>query len=87
MTKDQIQTFFRNANLKKKMVKIDFKTRSSINGLFIDTKDADELNAKNFWRIVNESKLEEYELASDSSLGRIFNGAEITKLSQLKVKS
>lgn len=87
MTKDQIQTFFRNANLKKKMVKIDFKTRSSINGLFIDTKDGDELNAKNFWRIVNESKLEEYELASDSSLGRIFNGAEITKLSQLKVKS
>lgn len=69
------------------MVKIDFKTRSSINGLFIDTTDADELNAKNFWRIVNETKLAEFDLASDNSLARIFNGAEITKLSLIKTKN
>lgn len=84
MTNDQINTFFQNAKLKDRIVKIDFKSRSSIVGLFIDTADAAELNAKNLWRIINEPNIKEFFSGKDTSLARIFNGTEMTRLSVLK---
>ncbi|MBS1510738.1 MAG: short-chain dehydrogenase [Bacteroidetes bacterium] len=81
MTNDQISSFFQNAKLKNRIVKIDFKSRASIVGLFIESKDSDELNAKNFWRIINEPKIEEFFAHNDTSLARIFNGSEFTRLS------
>lgn len=87
MTNDQINTFFVNAKLKDRIVRIDFKTRSSIVGMFIETRDSSELNAKNFWRIISESKIEEFLAQKDTNLARIFNGSEFTKLSLLKSKN
>lgn len=87
MTSDQIETFFLNAKLKERKVRIDFKTRAPITGLFIETKDYEELKAKNFWRIINESKIGDFLVDKDVSVARIFNGSEITKLSILKSKS
>ena len=55
-------------------------------GLFIDTPDAAELNSKNFWRIVSESKIEDFLAKRDLSLARIFNGSEMTRLGLLKAK-
>jgi hypothetical protein len=53
-----------------------------VKGVFIRNNDYDELKSKNFWRIVSESKLEEWKKTKDSSLARIFNGAEFTRLSE-----
>jgi len=35
---------------------------------------------KNFWRIVSESKMEEYRQTKDISLARLFSGGDFTKL-------
>ncbi len=86
MTSEQIQAFFQSAKLKERKVKIDFKTRTSITGLFIETMDSAELNSKNFWRIVSESKIDEFHTRQDAGLARIFNGSEFTRLSLLKPK-
>ena len=86
MTNDQIETFFQNAKLKDRKVRIDFKTRNSIIGLFIESKDSAELNVKNFWRIVSELKIDEFLKAKDISTAKIFNGSEITRLSIIKEK-
>lgn len=82
MTSDQIENFFSNNKVKTDQpVKIAFKTRSSLEGLFIKTSDYTELKSKNFWRIVTGPNVEHYKRSNDVSLARIFNGTEITKLS------
>lgn len=87
MTNDQIENFFSNAKLKERKVRIDFKTRASFIGLFIETKDSEELKSKNFWRIITELKIDEFLTQKDTSVARIFNGSEITRLSLLKTKN
>lgn len=61
-------------------VKIDFKKRDSVYGLFIRDKDFNELKGKNFWRIVTRHNFESYKKSRDNNLARIFNGAEFSKL-------
>ncbi|HEY1112402.1 MAG TPA: short-chain dehydrogenase [Chitinophagaceae bacterium] len=61
-------------------VKIDFKKRDSIYGLFIRDKDFNELKGKNFWRIVTRNHFDTYKKSRDNNLARIFNGAEFSKL-------
>ena len=80
MTNDQIENFFLTAKLDKSKVKIDFKSRNSIVGLFIKTNDFAELKAKNLWRIVSESKIDEFLIQKDLNAARIFSGSEMTKL-------
>lgn len=63
-----------------KYVKISFKKRDPIYGLFLKEKDFVYLKAKNFWRIVPQSRLEAYNKSKDLSLARIFFGAEFTRL-------
>jgi hypothetical protein len=60
-------------------VQINFKTRNSIVGLFIQTNDYQELKTKNFWRIVGESHIDEYKKTKDPNLARIYNGVEFTR--------
>lgn len=84
MTSEQISKFIEEKHLSKNPVKIDFKTRSSITGLFIQSADYNELKRKNFWRIVAEIRIKDWKNSNDSSLSRIFNGVEITKLSVAK---
>lgn len=79
MTNDQIEKFL-GAYLDKAPVNIFFKSRSTIKGFFIKTGDYNELKSKNLWRIVSDAKLKEYKASKDTSLARIFNGTEITRL-------
>ena len=83
MTVEQIERFFTiNKETAEEPAKIFFKTRSTVEGLFIKTADYQELKRKNFWRIVSATNLESYKRSKDTNLSRIFNGAEFTKLSQ-----
>jgi len=81
MTNEQIQKFIEPTHLAKSSLKIDFKTRNSLTGLFIQTSDYKELKAKNLWRIVTGANIEPWKTSKDLNLARIFNGVEITKLS------
>jgi hypothetical protein len=65
-------------------VKISFKKREAIYGMFVKDKDYTHLRAKNFWRIVTRLHFDEFRRSGDLSLARIFNGAEFTKLTQLE---
>lgn len=84
MTSEQISKFIEASHLAKNPVKIEFKTRSSINGLFLQGTDYNELKVKNFWRIVAEARIKDWKTTNDINLSRIFNGAEFTKLSAIK---
>lgn len=84
MTSEQISKFIEEKHLSKNPLKIEFKTRSSIIGLFIQTADYKELKMKNFWRIVSETKINDWKNTNDNNLAKIFNGSELTKLSIVK---
>ena len=83
MTNDVIEKFIDTKAQKTGKVNIHFKQRSSLKGLFLryHTADYEELKAKNFWRIVTDAKIEEFEKTKDLNLAKIFNGAEFTRLS------
>lgn len=81
MTNDQIEKTVTASSLNKQPVKIHFKTRNPVVGIFIQTADYNELKSKNFWRIVTGPNVEKWVRSKDMSLARIFNGVEITKLS------
>lgn len=82
MTNDMIEKFIEAKTRKGEKVNIFFKQRSTVKGIFIRNNDYDELKSKNFWRIISESKMEEWSRTKDAGLARIFNGAEFTKLSE-----
>ncbi len=82
MTNEQIEKFL-DQHSDKSTVNIFFKTRSTLKGLFIKTADYTELKTKNLWRIVSDSKIKEYQTSKDTSLARIFNGVEITRLNAI----
>ena len=81
MTSEQIEKFITGVrNDQTTPSKIFFKTRNTVEGVFIKTNDYVELKRKNFWRIVSVKHLEDYQASKDINLSRIFNGAEFTKL-------
>ena len=61
-------------------VKISFKQRDAIYGLFVQDSDYGYLKAKNFWRIVPQSQLDGFKTTKNVNLAKIFNGAEFSKL-------
>jgi hypothetical protein len=78
---EEIEKFLEKQKLAKgQHVKIDFKKRNTLYGLFIKTDDYGELKSKNLWRIVVEPRIKEYLTSKDMNLARIFNGMEITRL-------
>jgi len=81
MTNEQIQKFIEPTHLAKSSLKIDFKTRNSLTGIFIQSSDYQELKAKNLWRIVTGANIDTWKTSKDYNLAKIFNGVEITKLS------
>lgn len=83
LTNTQIEHFLQRNNVASKPVQIRFKNRKTLIGSFIQSKDFDDLKSKNFWRIVNETKLADFVKSGDIQLGRIFNGMEITGLSMV----
>jgi hypothetical protein len=80
MTNDLIEKFIENKSRNNTQVNIHFKQRSTITGLFIRANDYLELKSKNFWRIISNTKIEEWEKTKDMNLSRIFNGSEFTRL-------
>ena len=85
MTNDQIENFLNQVDFNKSKVQINFRSRNSMVGIFLKTRDYSELKSKNLWRIVNESKIDEFLTGKDENVARIFNGVEITKLNLQKV--
>ncbi|MEP6465166.1 MAG: short-chain dehydrogenase [Parafilimonas sp.] len=83
MTNEQIDKFLSNDGKSNSLVRISFKTRNSIQGIFIQTPDFNELKSKNFWRIVSEANFEQWKKSKDYNLCRMFNGAEFTKLASV----
>ena len=81
MTNDQIERFLQANYIDKAPVKVSFKSRKPVVGLFIKTADYGVLKSKNFWRIVGELNVESYKKSKDLNLARIFSGSEITRLS------
>ena len=81
MTNEQIEKFLSSNIQTGSLIRISFKTRNSILGIFIKAKDFDELKSKNFWRIVSEAHVQEWQKTKDLSFCRMFNGTEFTKLS------
>ena len=86
MNIEDIQKFLdKRTSVANDYVKISFKKRDAIYGLFVrDHKDYIELKAKNFWRIVPRSQFEAYRVSGDVSLARIFSGSEFSRLSLYK---
>ncbi|HEX7692281.1 MAG TPA: short-chain dehydrogenase [Sediminibacterium sp.] len=83
MTTEQIEKFFSQHRSADTPVRIFFKTRNSVTGVFVDTPDYEELKVKNFWRIVSETDLGRWKEYRDYTLCRMFNGSEFTKLVSL----
>jgi hypothetical protein len=78
---DEIEKFMeKKAPVGTPPIKISFKTRSPVTGIFIKTADYHELSRKNLWRIVSESQLKSYNQSQDQNLARIFNGVDFTRL-------
>jgi hypothetical protein len=63
-----------------KYIKIDFKKRDSIYGLFVKDRDYNDLKSKNFWRIVTRTHFEEYKKSKNNNLAKIFSGSDFSKL-------
>jgi hypothetical protein len=86
MTNEQIEKFLTPDFIAKKPVRISFKSRNTMVGLFVDVADYNDLKAKNFWRVILESNIESWQKTKSMNLARIFNGMEITKLSPYNEK-
>lgn len=84
MVNDMITKFLEPDNLSKKSVKIEFKKRNTIVGIFVKSPDYEDLKAKNFWRIVSETHIPEWKKTNDNKLSKIFSGSEFTRLSPAK---
>jgi hypothetical protein len=84
MNTEEIQKFLQTkATSANNYVKIDFKKREPIYGLFVIDNDFNDLSSKNFWRIVTRKHFDEYNKSKNVNLARIFNGSEFSKLSLL----
>jgi hypothetical protein len=82
MNTEDIEKFLaKNIDAHYKYVKISFKKRKEVYGLFVRDRDYDHLKSKNFWRIVTKLSLDEFSRTGDLSLSRIFNGSEFSRLS------
>jgi hypothetical protein len=82
MNNEEIEKFLDNkADFGKGYVKIAFKKRDAIYGIFIKDKDYHDLKSKNFWRIVTRTHFDEYNRSRNTDLAKIFNGMEFSRLS------
>ena len=89
MNIEDIQKFLDNkTSAHQEYVKISFKKRDMICGLFVqDHRDYTELKSKNFWRIVPQSQFEAYQKSRDIKLAKIFCGTEFSRLTLAKEAS
>ena len=67
-----------------KYIKIDFKKRDTIYGLFVKDRDYNDLKSKNFWRIVTRTNFNEWKKSKNNNLAKIFSGSDFSKLTLSK---
>lgn len=77
---ERITMYVESSIRQSRTLDIHFKGRLPITGLFIQSNDYNELKAKNFWRVVHLSNLQEWIKTGDANLARIFNGTSFTSL-------
>ncbi len=82
MTNEQIDLFLTPTTLSN-LIHINFKKRDAIRGIFLTINDFEDLKTKNLWRVVSESKVEEWHKTKDMGLTRIYNGTDFLKLKVL----
>lgn len=87
MLSEQIAKFVETEQANNPAVKVEFKKRNTIIGLFVKLNDYDELKSKNFWRLVTEPNLENWHKSKDINSAKMFNGSEFTRISLLKKKA
>ncbi|MBO9632425.1 MAG: short-chain dehydrogenase [Chitinophagaceae bacterium] len=80
MTITQIDSFLKKIELESQAVKVSMKSREPFIGFFINSKDYEDLKSKNFWRIINQNKISDYQATKNPNLSRIYSGTEITNL-------
>ncbi len=86
MVNELITKFLEPVHLAKSSIKIEFKKRNTIIGVFVKSPDYDDLKSKNFWRIVSETHIPEWKKTNDNKLSKIFSGSEFTRLTLAKEK-
>jgi len=80
MINEVIAKFIEGGHLAKNPVKIEFKKRNTILGIFVQSPDYEDLKSKNFWRIVSETNIKEWRESHDNKLAKIFSGAEFNRI-------
>jgi hypothetical protein len=80
MINDAIAKFIEAGHLAKNPVKIEFKKRNTILGVFVQGNDYEDLKSKNFWRIVPEAHIGEWQASKDNKLAKIFSGGEFNRI-------
>jgi hypothetical protein len=81
MNVEDIEKFLnKQSDIQKAYVKINFKKRDPIYGLFLKGKDYTDLKSKNFWRIVTRTNFDQWNKSKDVNLARIFSGTDFSKL-------
>jgi hypothetical protein len=81
MNTEEIQKFLGSHKLpENKYLKITLRKRNPIYGVFIESKDANDLQVKNFWRFVSMTNFNEWQTSKDINLSRIFNGSDFVKI-------
>lgn len=86
MLNDLISKFLEPSHLAKTAIKIEFKKRNALIGIFVDSADYEDLKTKNFWRIVSEVNIPEWKRTNDNKLAKIFSGSEFTRITVAKEK-
>src|SRR4051794_16031518 len=72
MNSEEIEKFLNEkTSASESYVKIDFKKRDAIYGLFVKDKDYGDLKSKNFWRIVTRTHFDEYNKSKNINLAKI----------------
>jgi hypothetical protein len=88
MTVEQIERFLENETIPPgKIIRFELKKRNPVRGLIVKGRDYDDLKAKNFWRIVTQVHLANYQKTQDINLAKIFNGSDFAKLSLVPNKA
>lgn len=88
MTVEQIEKFLDNETIpQNKAIRFEFKKRDPIRGLIVKGKDYNDLKVKNFWRIVTQTHLAEYQKSQNINLAKIFSGTDFAKLSLVTLKA
>lgn len=82
MNIEEIEKFLRKQDFSTgNHVKVTFRQRDPIYGLFVEYGDYTDLKIKNYWRIVRKRDMELWSKSKSIDLTKIFSGSEFSRLS------